>query len=718
MVKERTFRIEGLCCGSEVKALKQEVGPRVGGEQNLTFDLLHARMTVLVGPDRASDEQVIAGVRKAGMNAAPVDRAQQLEHPGFWQQHGRTTLTALSGAFLAIASVVHVLMAGSVLAALAAGAVAPASIVLYLLSILTGIWYVLPKAWSSLRAVRPDMNLLMTIAVIGAIVIGEWFEAATVAFLFAVALSLESWSVGRARRAVQSLLEAAPPMARVRRGNDEVEVHPEQVEIGELFIVRPGEKVPLDGEVISGTSEVNQAPITGESVPVAKHTGEAVYAGTINGDGLLQVRSTKAADQTTLANIIRLVTQAQSRRAPSEQWVEKFARVYTPVVLAMAAAVFLVLPLLMMGTWSEWFYRALVLLVIACPCALVISTPVSIVAALTRSAHQGVLVKGGLFMEAPARLNAIAFDKTGTLTEGQPQVTRLIPLNAYSEEELLIRAAALEAGSNHPLAQAVLAEASQRGITLPQAEAHRAIPGKGVTGRWNGTLYWLGSHRYLEERGLETPEVHEQLESLSAAGHSVVAVGTATHLCGLIALADRPRPQARDAIAALHRLGIKHIVMLTGDNHATAHAIARELSIDHVHAELLPDEKLKAVEQLVHEHGRVAMVGDGVNDAPALAASSLGIAMGAAGSDAAIETADIALMADDVTKLPWLVAHARRTLNVIRQNIALSLGIKALFVLLTLFGFATLWAAIAADMGASLLVIFNGLRLLHESRRQ
>ena len=714
MTKERTFRVEGLCCGSEVKALKQEVGPCVGGEENLTFDLLHTRMTVLVGPDQASDEQVIAGVRRAGMDAEPVDRARELEHPGFWQQHGRTTITTISGVFLAIAFVVHALIAGDVLAALAAEAVPPASIVLYSLSIVAGIWYVLPKAWSSLRALRPDMNLLMTIAVIGAILIGEWFEAATVALLFAVALLLESWSVGRARRAVQNLLEAAPPMARVRRGNDEVEVHPEQVEVGELFIVRPGEKVPLDGQVISGTSDVNQAAITGESLPVAKHGGEAVYAGTINGDGLLEVRSTKAADQTTLANIIRLVTQAQSRRAPSEQWVEKFARIYTPVVLAMAAVVFLVPPLLMEGTWSEWFYRALVLLVIACPCALVISTPVSIVAALTRSAHQGVLVKGGLFMEAPARLNAVAFDKTGTLTEGQPQVTRLIPLNEHSEEELLIRAAALEAGSNHPLAQAVLAEANRRGITFPQAEAHQAIPGKGVTGRLNGTLYWLGSHRYLEERGQETPEVHKLLESLSAAGHSVVAVGTEEHVCGLIALADRPRPQARDAIAALHRLGIKHIAMLTGDNRATAHAIARELSIDHVHAELLPDEKLKVVEQLVREHGWVAMVGDGVNDAPALAASSLGIAMGAAGSDAAIETADIALMADDLTKLPWLVVHARRTLNIIRQNIALSLAIKVLFVILTLFGFATLWAAIAADMGASLLVIFNGLRLLQE----
>ncbi|MEX0745782.1 MAG: heavy metal translocating P-type ATPase [Phycisphaeraceae bacterium] len=712
-MNERIFRVHGLCCGSEVKTLKQEVGPRVGGEQNLAFDILQSRMTVLVDAEQASDERVIEAVRRAGLDAELWESPRPTEPPGFWHRHGRAVLAAASGALLVLAFVLHAVLAGDVLAALAGeGGVPLPSVALYVMSIVAGVWYVLPRAWSALKALRPDMNLLMTIAVAGAVLIGEWFEAATVAFLFATALLLESWSVGRARRAVQSLLEAAPPMARIKRDGQQVEVRPEQVDVGTSFIVRPGEKIPLDGEVIAGQSDVDQAPITGESVPAAKQPGEAVYAGTINGDGLLEVRSTKPADQTTLASIIRLVTQAQSRRAPSEQWVEKFARIYTPAVLMMAMAIFLTPPLLLGGAWSEWFYRALVLLVIACPCALVISTPVSIVAALTRSAREGVLVKGGLFMEAPARLQAIAFDKTGTLTEGRPQVAQLIPLNGHSEDDLLQRAAALEAGSNHPLALAVVAAARQRGIAPPPADAHQAMPGKGVTGRIDGKLYWLGSHRYLEERQQETPAIHEQLEALSDAGHSVIAVGTADHVCGLIALADRPRPQARETIAALHRLGIHHTAMLTGDNHATANAIARELGIDHVHAELLPEHKVETVEALVREHGRVAMVGDGVNDAPALAVSSLGIAMGAAGSDAAIETADIALMADDLTKLPWAVGHSRRTLNIIHQNIAFALGLKVVFVTLTLFGLATLWMAIAADMGASLVVIFNGLRLL------
>ncbi|MEX0744203.1 MAG: heavy metal translocating P-type ATPase, partial [Phycisphaeraceae bacterium] len=507
-MSDRIFRVHGLCCGSEVKALKQEVGPRVGGERNLVFDILQSRMTILAGPEQVSDEQVLEGVRRAGLEAEPWEQPGQAERPGFWPHHGRAVLAALSGILLVLAFALHAILAGNVVDALSGEGVGPAagaprpSVWLYALSIIAGVWYVLPKAWAALRALRPDMNLLMTVAVAGAILIGEWFEASTVAFLFAVALLLESWSVGRARRAVKSLLEAAPPSARIRRDGHEVDVHPEQVSPGTIFVVRPGEKIPLDGEVVTGDSDVNQAPITGESLPAAKRPGEAVFAGTINGDGLLEVRSTRPADQTTLANIIRLVTQAQSRRAPSEQWVEKFARIYTPAVLAMAAAVFL-LPPLLDGAWSEWFYRALVLLVIACPCALVISTPVSIVAALTRSANQGVLVKGGLFMEAPAGLNAVAFDKTGTLTEGRPRVTQLVPLNGHTEADLLMRAAALEAGSNHPLAQAVLAEARQRNITWPAAEAHQALPGKGVTGRLEGTRYWLGSRRYLEERNQE-----------------------------------------------------------------------------------------------------------------------------------------------------------------------------------------------------------------------
>jgi len=709
-----------MCCASEVGALKREVGPRVGGEGNLAFDLLQGRMTVFADAGQASDEVVLEAVRRAGLEARRWEEAGATsEKEGFWKRHGRAVMTAASAGFLIAAFVTHVLITGSVLAALRGEGVGGddqvpvAAAVLYALSIAAGVWFVLPKAWNALRALRPDMNLLMTIAVAGAVGIGEWFEAATVAMLFALSLLLESWSVGRARRAVAKLLEASPPVARLRHGEREIEVDPHAVPVGSVIIVRPGERVPLDGEVVAGESDLNQAPITGESTPVPVQPGDEVFAGSINGGGLLEIRTTQPADQTTLARIIQLVTQAQSRRSPSEQWVDRFARVYTPVVIGLAVLVAVVPPLVLSGAWEVWFYRALVLLVIACPCALVISTPVSIVAALARAARQGVLVKGGIYMEAPARIRAIAFDKTGTLTVGRPRVTQLVPLNGHSEEELLVRAAALEAGSNHPLARAIVEEAQSRRLAIPVVQSHQAIPGRGVMAELDGRTIWLGSHRLLTERKLADDERAMQLlDELSDAGSSVVAVGTDEHVCGLIALADQARLEATQALAELHRLGIRPIVMLTGDNSATARAIADELGIDEVHAELLPQDKVELVDRLVREHRQVAMVGDGINDAPALASATVGIAMGAAGSHAAIESADIALMTDDLARLPWLVRHARRTLGIIHQNIGFALGLKLLFVLLTFAGVATLWMAIAADTGASLLVIANALRLL------
>ena len=474
----------------------------------------------------------------------------------------------------------------------------------------------------------------------------------------------------------------------------------------------PVEKIPLDGKVKSGASSVNQAPITGESVPVNKEQGADVFAGTINGDGLLEVECTKPASDTTLARIIHLVEEAQSNRAPSEQWVEKFARYYTPAVMALALLVLIAPPLLFGADWSSSLYRALVLLVIACPCALVISTPVTIVAALTAAARNGVLVKGGVFMEAPAHLKAIALDKTGTLTEGKPSVNKIVPLNDHSLEELLIRAASLESQSDHPLARAIVAAATERKLELMPVEQFQIIQGKGAQGMLNGKLYWLGSHRYLEERQQETAEVHEQLQTMQGAGNSVVVVGTDSHVCGFITLVDKVRPAAKTTLSELHKLGIQHVVMLTGDNEGTAQAIAKEVGIDEVHAELLPEDKVRRVGFLVEKYNNVAMIGDGVNDAPALGRASVGIAMGAAGSDAAIETADIALMADNLAKLPWLIEHSRRAIRIIHQNIGCSLVVKAIFVVLTLAGFASLWAAITADMGASLVVIANGLRLL------
>ncbi len=707
-------------CAEEVATLKRELGPLVDSEEHLGFDILNARLTVSGAAGGVTEDDVIRAVARTGMQAETWRDDDSREAAAtFWTRHGQLVLTTASGIFGCLGFVVHVRLAGGLQAALGSegmGMVHAApipAIALYLVGILAGMWYVLPKAWRSAVSLRPDMNLLMTIAVIGAASIGEWFEAATVAFLFSLSLLLESWSVGRARRAIAALLELSPPEARIRQSDGSLNmVAPDDVPVGATFVVRPAEKIPLDGMVISGDSEVNQAPITGESIPVPKTNGAEVFAGTINGDGTLEVECTKTAGNTTLASIIRMVGEAQSRRAPSEKWVEKFARIYTPAVMAGALAVLLIPPLFFGGDWYDWLYRSLVLLVIACPCALVISTPVSVVAGLAAAARHGVLIKGGVFLEVPARLKCIAMDKTGTLTEGKPAVVEIVPMSGHDEVELLERVAALESHSNHPLANAIVAEANRREVEIPEADEFEIMPGKGAIGRFNDKPYWLGSHRYLEERNQETPDVHEQLESMQRAGRTVVVVGNDVHVCGFIALADTIRPDAAETVQQLRAAGIRHVVMLTGDNQGTAEAIAAEAGVDEIHAELLPADKVEAIGSLVERYEYVGMVGDGVNDAPALGRATVGIAMGAVGSDAAIETADIALMSDDLSRLPWLIRHSRRTLTIIRQNIFFALAVKVFFVVLTLVGYASLWAAIAADMGASLLVIFNGLRLL------
>jgi Cd2+/Zn2+-exporting ATPase len=715
----RIFKVSGLDCAEEVRLLKGALGPLVGGEHHLSFDVLNGRMTIHDEAKPLSDREVAAAVKRTGLTARRWTPGETDDDADERHRRLQLWLTILSGLSVVAGLGLHFWLAGGFAEAIRLfgghdGKAMPlGEIAAYGLAIAFGIRYVLPKAWLAARHLRPDINLLMVIAIVGAIAIGEWFEAATVAFLFALSLTLESWSVGRARRAISVLLGLAPPTAHVLDENGgEKEVAAGEVPVGTAFVVRPGERIALDGVVASGASSVNQAPITGESMPVGKEAGAQVFAGTINGGGVLEVTSTKVAADTTLARITRMVEEAHSRRARVEQWVEKFARIYTPAVIAAALAVFLLPLLLLGGVWSEWFYRALVLLVIACPCALVISTPVSIVAALAAAARHGVLIKGGAYVELPAGLQAMAFDKTGTLTLGKPAVAEVLPLNGHSEAELLERAMALEARSTHPLARAVLEHGQNQGIEPAAAEDVQVLHGKGVTGRFRGETYWLGSHRYLAERGQETKEVMARARALEADGRTVMVIGNDRDVCGLIAVSDRVRPEADEVIRNLRARGVDHLIMLTGDNRVTAEAIAREIGIDEVRAELLPEDKVAAVEELVSQHGTVAMVGDGVNDAPAMARASFGIAMGAAGSDAAIETADIALMTDDLTRLPWLIGHARMTLAVIRQNIAFALGIKVLFVVLTFMGYATLWGAIAADVCTSLLVVMNALRLL------
>lgn len=714
----RAFKIRGMDCAEEVSVLKQAVGPVVGGEELLAFDVLNGRMTIAATAGHIPDQQILAAVAETGMAATPWTA---LTATAGTDQHRRQQIlfTAASGGFVALGVLVHLAMSENLadglrlLVSHTSQSMPWPEIAAYLAAIACGARFVVMKAYYAARNLRPDINLLMVIAILGAGLIGEWFEGATVAFLFALSLALESWSVGRARQAIAALLDLTPPSIRLLRPDGaEVDLPVAEAKPGDRFLVPGGERIALDGRVVDGASAVDQAPITGESVPVEKEIGADVYAGTINGDGSLTVEVTKAAQDTTLARIIRMVEEAHARRAPSEQWVERFARVYTPAIMLLALIIALAPPLLFDGSWEGWFYRALVLLVIACPCALVISTPVSIVAALASSARAGVLIKGGAYIELPARLAAIAMDKTGTITRGEPVVVRVLPLGRHTEQQLLARAAALEARSTHPLARAILRYAQEAGIPPAPAADVQVLKGKGLSGSFDGEDFWLGSHRYAIERGQHTAETTAAAEALEGEGKTVIIVGNARHICGLIAVADTIRPEAKQIVASLHAAGIRHVVMLTGDNRVTAEAIAREVGIDEVRAELLPEDKLRQIERLVEQYGVVAMVGDGVNDAPALARASLGIAMGAIGSDAAIETADIALMTDDISRLPWLIHHAKRTLSVIRQNIAFSLGVKAAFLIMTFAGMASLWGAIAADVGASLLVVFNALRLL------
>jgi len=735
------FKVHGLDCAEEVAILKRAVGPLVEDEERLAFDVLRGKMTILPPPTAdptaartaststyangtPSLDEVRAAVAATGLRAEPWRRAEQNRSggglAGFWRRRGRSLATLASGLLLVAGFLAHAASAGSPWLAFAGHAgetgLPLAARAAYLLAIAAAGWFVLPKAWFAVRNLRPDMHLLMTVAVAGALVLGEWLEAATVAFLFALSLELESWSVGRARRAVEALLDLSPATVRLLTDGGEREVPAEEVTTGSRFVVRPGERLPLDGKVAAGESDVDQAPITGESVPVAKAAGDPVYAGTINGSGALEIVSSRPAGDTTLARIIRLVEAAQGRRSPAERWVDGFARVYTPAVIGLALAVILLPPLVAGGAWGTWFYRGLVLLVIGCPCALVISTPVSVVASLACAARAGVLIKGGSFVETPARLRAVAFDKTGTLTAGRFRVTAVEPLAGHSRVGVLARAAALEARSEHPVARAVVEHAREEGIAPASASRLRSRPGLGAEGEIGGDAFWVGSRRFLERRGVAGEKQRARIDALAAdweaAGWTVVAVGDGTSVHGLLAVADTPRPEAARVVAELHRLGVEHTVLLTGDNPSTAAAIAEATGVDEVRSELLPEDKVRAVEELVERYGEVAMVGDGINDAPALARASLGIAMGAAGSDAALETADVALMGDELERLPWLIRHSRRTLRVIRQNVAFALAVKLAVFLLALAGAASLWMAIAADMGASLLVIANGLRLL------
>jgi Cd2+/Zn2+-exporting ATPase len=619
--------------------------------------------------------------------------------------------TWVSGGFFALALLLRAVADGAPLLTLPTHDLHLSGAV-FVLAALVGGWNFFPKGIRAARTLSLDMNFLMTVAILGAVGIGEYLEAGAIAFLFSLAELLETYSVDRARRSVESLLDLSPAAATVLEGGREVRRYVNEISLGNIVVVRPGERIPVDGQVEQGASAVNQAPVTGESMPVEKREGDGVFAGTVNGEGHLRVRVERAADDTTLARMIHLVEEAEARKSRTERFVERFARWYTPVVTVGAVIVAVAPPLLAGAPFDLWFVRGLTLLVIACPCALVISTPVAVVSGVTAAARNGVLIKGGVHLEAMGDVSVVALDKTGTLTQGHPEVVDVVPApgTATTPDEVLGLAAALERHSEHPLARAVVQAAEERGLD-PDAHAVQAfesVRGKGVRGVVDGRTCVLGQPELFETLGALEAELHR----LRGDAKTVVAVGPVEKPVGLLALADRAREGAAEAVSALRRAGVERIVMLTGDNEETARAIADRIGIEEVRAGLLPEDKVRIVEELEARHGRVAMVGDGVNDAPALAAASVGIAMGAAGSDTAIETADVALMGDDLTKLPYLYRLSHRGRSVIRQNIGVSIALKAGLAIGVPLGWVSLIVAVVVgDMGASLSVTGNSLRL-------
>ncbi|MCB1117815.1 MAG: heavy metal translocating P-type ATPase [Chlamydiia bacterium] len=720
MKKKITFQVFGLDCPTEAALLKKAL-IECEGIQTLSFDYLNGLMNVVYDSEKIGPEQMITSIEAAGMKAKVLSADLNPEPQSFWQKKGRVIMTSLSGLCLVAGFIFHLAFENGIKAVFSTsggGVVPHAAVIFYSVAILCGGYFVAPKAWTAFRHLRPDMNMLMALAVVGAILIGQWAEAATVTFLFSVALFLEHWSMGRARNAISSLLELAPVMADVMEGTNVITKPVEQVHIGARILVKPGNKIPLDGTVVQGRSAVNQATITGEGLPVEKGEGDPVYAGTLNEEGALQIEVKKPAEESTLARMIELVRQAGQKRAKAEGWVEGFAKIYTPIMMVFSACIMIVPHFIWGGSWEEWIYRGLVVLVIACPCALVISTPVTIVAGVTAAARRGVLIKGGVHLETAGKLKALAFDKTGTLTYGRPVVQRIIPLNNHTEQELLSIAGSLESVSGHPLAKAVMAKVAEAKTEFKQPQELQVIQGKGAEGIVDGKKYWIGSHRFLHEKKVETPEIHKQALALEDAGHSVIVIGDDHHVCGMISVADQPREGIDVTLQELKAAGLRHLIMLTGDNQPAAAALAKHAGIDRYWSELLPEDKVRMMQQLVMRWDVAGIVGDGVNDAAAMAISSLGIAMGGVGSDAAIEAADIALMADDLTQLPWLIRHAKKALHTIKSNIAFALGIKAVFLTLAVFGWATLWMAIAADTGASLLVVAYGLRLLNGGSAQ
>jgi Cd2+/Zn2+-exporting ATPase len=690
---EAVFRVEGMDCHEEVVILERRLKPLVGLEA-MSADVIGQRLHVQYDAAKLTTADMVDAVGQTGMRMWLEHEQPRASAPDV---RARFWLTVVSGAAL---------MAG--LAATASDRPLAAALC-FVAGALVGGVYPARRAVTALRIRTVDINVLMVIAVAGALALGEWFEASSVVFLFALAQWLEARTLERARQAIRALVDLTPRDAIVKRNGSEERVVVDAIAVGDIVIVRPGDKVALDGRIVAGHSDINEAPMTGESLPVDKGPGDEAYAGTINGRGSLELEVTRVGPDTRLARIIHLVEAAQSRRAPVQSFVDRFARIYTPAVIVLAVLVAAVPPLVAGADAATWLYRSLVLLVISCPCALVISTPVSIVSALSAAARNGVLIKGGAHLERLAAVHAIAFDKTGTLTRGEPAVSDAIAVGSASPQDVLRFAAAVETRSEHPIARAIAARARLAGMDIPEASGFMSVPGLGVEAVVGGRAVVVGNEALMTMRNVATSA---DLDSIRRDRHTLVFVALDRVLLGAIAVADPLRETARETLELLRSHGIRHVAMLTGDHGASAGVVAKALSLDEYHAGLLPQEKHERVLAIREAHGAILMVGDGVNDAPALAAADVGVAMGAAGSDAALETADIALMSDELLKIPYALRLARATLFNVKTNVIVSLVLKAAFLVMAITGSATLWMAVLADTGASVIVVANALRLL------
>ncbi|WP_245234296.1 heavy metal translocating P-type ATPase [Methylotenera oryzisoli] len=696
------FRIDDMDCPTEENLIRAKLTGMIGVAA-LDFNLIQRRLTVTHSPEVL--DNIVTALQAIGFEAkiesgnatAVTPQIEPVSKTNWWP-------LAFSGVAATLSEVVGWI----------AGVQEWAIIALALLAILSGGLPTYKKGWVALKNGNLNINALMSIAVTGAVAIGHWPEAAMVTFLFALAELIEAKSLDRARNAIRGLMELAPETATVRQQDGNwLDMAAKEVPLGAVVRLRPGERIALDGIVTSGRSAVNQAPITGESMPVDKAEGDVVFAGTINETGSFEYRVTAEASHSTLSRIIHAVESAQGSRAPTQRFVDQFAKIYTPSIFAIALLVAILPPLLNGGSWLDWIYKALVLLVIACPCALVISTPVTIVSGLAAAARKGILIKGGVYLEEGHQLTTLALDKTGTITHGKPAQTDFIALTGDDVTQIHTLAASLAARSDHPVSLAIARAANESGIVLLDVADFAAILGRGVKGSIDGHTYQLGNHQLIEDLGLCSADIEAKLMPLERQGKTAVLLANQTGVLGIFAVADTVRDTSRQAIAELHSLGVKTL-MLTGDNAHTAEAIASEVGIDEARGNQLPENKLTTIEQLLKDGngGKIGMVGDGINDAPALARADIGFAMGAAGTDTAIETADVALMDDDLRKIPAFVRLSRDTAAILKQNIALALGIKLVFFMLTFVGMTTMWMAVFADMGASLLVVANGLRLL------